>query len=125
MGSFVELNDTLRITSEQGFPPELDLATHVRNPYSLQDFAGKEFSFHAKPDIRVYQIPPIRNFLVQEINDKWIYWGLCLITSITHDYVKKETAGTFRIIRLNNPEEMRQAFKFVDTRPELNYFKDV
>jgi hypothetical protein len=28
MGSFIEINDTLRITKEQGFPEELDLETH-------------------------------------------------------------------------------------------------
>ena len=125
MGSFIELNDTLRITSEQGFPGELDLATHLQNPYKLEDVSGKTFNFHGKPDIRVYKIPPVRNFLVQEIDGKWVYWGLCLIRSISHDYVKKETAGTFEIIRLNSPEEMKQAFKLCDTRPELNYFKNV
>jgi hypothetical protein len=125
MGSFIELNDTLRITSEQGFPAILGLETHLQKPYVLEDVVGKTFSFRAKPDIRVYKIPPVRNFLVQEINGKWVYWGLCFITSVTHDYIKKETAGTFQIIRLNSPKEMRQVFPLVDTRPELNYFEDV
>jgi hypothetical protein len=123
MGSFIEINDTLRITTEQGFPTELDLATHLKNPYKLEDVADKVFKFQAKPDIRLYKIPPVRNFLVQEVDGKWVYWGLCLIESVQHDNLKKETSGTFRIIRLNNPEEMKQAFQLVDTRPELNYFQ--
>jgi hypothetical protein len=122
MGSFIEINDTLRITSEQGFPAELDLVKHLETPYTLEMVVGKTFSFQAKPGIRLYKVPPVRNFLAQELDGKWIYWGLCLITSIVQDYVKKETAGTFQIIKLNTPEEMKQAFELVDTRPELNYF---
>jgi len=122
MGSLIEINDTLRITKEQGFPAELDIAAHLEKPYVLADVADKVFAFQAKPDIRLYKIPPVRNFLVQELDGKWIYWGLCHILSIQQDYVKRETSGTFTIIRLNNPEEMKQAFALVDTRPELNYF---
>lgn len=122
MGSFIELNDTLRITNEQGFPAELDLERHLKKSYILDDVDGKIFKFQAKPDIRVYKIPPVRNFLVQEVDGKWVYWGLCFIESIQHDNLKKETSGTFRIIRINSPEEMKQAFDLVDTRPELNYF---
>ena len=29
MGSFIEINDTLRITKEQGFPKELDYEKHI------------------------------------------------------------------------------------------------
>ena len=122
MGSFIELNDTLRITKEQGFPAELDLDRHLKNPYTLEDVADKIFRFQAKPDIRIYKIPPVRNFLVQEIDGKWVYWGQCFIESVQHDNLKKETSGTFRIIRINSPEEMKQAFSLIDTRPELNYF---
>ncbi len=125
MGSFIEINDTLRISSEQGFPAQLDLQTHLKNPYSIETVAGKIFKFQAKPDIRVYKIPPVRNFLVQEINGKWLYWGQCLVKSVAHDYVNNETSGTFEVIRLNTPEEMKTMFILVDTRPELNYFKDV
>ena len=33
MGSYVEINDTLQITREQGFPKELSLEQHLKNPY--------------------------------------------------------------------------------------------
>ena len=122
MGSFIEINDTLRITAEQGFPAYLDVNKHLNNPYELEDVIDKVFKFQSKPDIRLYKVPPVRNFLVQEIDGKWLYWGLCFIESIHHDYLMKETSGTFRIIRLNTPDEMKQAFELVDTRPELNYF---
>jgi hypothetical protein len=125
MGSFIEINDTLRITTEQGFPTELDLAAHLATPYTLDAVEDKVFRFQAKPSIRIYKAPPVRNFLVQDIAGKWVYWGLCYIQSIEHDYVKKETAGTFKIVRLNTPDEMKQMFKLTHfTNPDQNYFTD-
>jgi hypothetical protein len=125
MGSFIEINDTLRITSEQGFPAELNLERHLVNPYTIDEVADKIFSFTAKPDIRIYKVPPVRNFLVQDVGGKWVYWGLCFIQSIKHDYIKKETSGTFKIVRLNTPEEMKQMFKLTHfINLDQNYFKD-
>jgi hypothetical protein len=125
MGSFIEINDTLRITKEQGFPTGLDLETHLKTPYIIDEIANKIFTFQVKPGIRIYKVPPVRNLLVEDVGGKWVYWGLCFIQSIEHDYVKKETSGTFKIIRLNTPEEMKQMFKlthFID--PSQNYFTE-
>ena len=33
MGAFIEINDTLRITKDQGFPKELDIETHLKRPF--------------------------------------------------------------------------------------------
>ena len=49
MGSLIELNDTLQITTEQGFPAELDLEKHKANPITLQDVKDKVFEFKDKP----------------------------------------------------------------------------
>lgn len=38
MGSYIETNDTLQITREQGFPKELDYEKHKLNPYKAEDF---------------------------------------------------------------------------------------
>ena len=65
MGSFIEINDTLRITKEQGFPAELDLGKHLKTPYTVDELADRVFHFKAKPDIRIYKVPPVRNFLVK------------------------------------------------------------
>jgi hypothetical protein len=43
MGSFIELNDTLQLTSEQGFPQELNLEQHLQTPFSAEDFKDKVF----------------------------------------------------------------------------------
>lgn len=122
MGSFIEINDTLRINKAQGFPRELDVEAHFKNPYVLQDFEGRIFSFQSKPKIRIYKIPPVRNFLVEEVNGKWIYWGLCHVVETTLDYKNEITSGKFIITYINTPEQMRQAFQIADRRTELDYF---
>src|SRR5256885_14576959 len=120
MGSFIEINDTLQLTKKQGFPEDLAIEKHLQDPYDLKEFQAKIFSFTNKPDIRIYKIPPVRNFLVENIDGKWIYWGLVHIIKITHDYVRKTTSGKFKIIKINTPEEMKQAFDLIDTRSEFN-----
>ena len=95
MGSIFEINDTLQITKEQGFPRILDIKTHLKKPYRLTDIKDKVFSFRNKPKIRMYQIPPVRVFLVENIDGKWIYWGLAHILEINHDYIKNATSGKF------------------------------
>lgn len=122
MGSMIELNDTLQITREQGFPKELDVNVHLKTPYKLEDFKDNVYSFKDKNAIRVYKIPPTRNFLVENVGGKWIYWGLCHILEIHHDYVKRTTSGKFKIIYLNSPEEMKAAQPIVDGRPDVYYF---
>lgn len=121
MGSFVEINDTLRITKEQGFPGELVYEIHKKTPFKTENFAGKVFAFTDKPNIRIYKAPPVRNFLVEAIGDKWLYWGLVHILEITHDYVNKMTSGKFTIIHLYSPDEMRQAQRIVDQDTETDY----
>lgn len=53
---------------------ELNLEEHLKHPYSVEQFEGKIFSFHNKPSVRIYQMPPVRNFLVENREEKWIYW---------------------------------------------------
>lgn len=123
MGSFIEINDTLRITKEQGFPGFLDIKTHLKTPFDFADVEGKVFEFKNKEKIRVYKQPPVRNFLVEDLGGKWLYWGLCYILEIHHDYENQLTSGKFKIIQLNSPEDMRKMFELTDyNRPELHYF---
>lgn len=122
MGTQITLNDTLQITPEQGFPVELSLEKHLTNPFKTEDFKDKVFEFKNKENIRIYQAPPVRNFLVENRGGKWIYWGLVHILEITHDYENKITSGKFKIIYVNTPEEMKQAHNIVDRDSSTNYF---
>jgi hypothetical protein len=116
MGSMIEINDTLQITKEQGFPDVLNLENHQSNPLKAEDFADMVFEFKDKPKIRQYQQPPVRNFLAENRNGKWVYWGLIHILEVRHDYIKQTTSGKFKIIYIYRPEEMDQAFHLTDRR---------
>ena len=123
MGSFFEINDTLQISRAQGFPKELDLQKHLKKPFKASQFKDKIFSFKNKKDIRIFQSPPCRNFFVERTSDgKWIYWGLVHILEVTHDYKKRTTAGRFKIININTPEQMKQAHKIIDRDHDTSYF---
>lgn len=122
MGTQITLNDTLKITKEQGFPVELNIEKHLIKSFKVEDFEGKIFEFKNKENIRLYQAPPVRNFLVESVGEKWIYWGLVHILEITHDYKNKITSGKFKIIYINTPEEMKKAHELIDRNPNTSYF---
>lgn len=124
MGSFIEINDTLQITKEQGFPELLDINKHTVREFKASDFEGQIFDFKDKPKIRIYKIPPVRNFLVENINGKWIYWGLIHILETKHDYVNQTTSGKFKIIYINTMDEMKVAHDIVDRNEETRYFTE-
>jgi len=107
MGSYVELNDTLQITTEQGFPKELDLEKHLKKPFKTEDFKGKVFSFKDKPNMRIYHTPPNRVFLVHNINGKWLYWGHCQVIEQTIHANTKTTSGKFIITKIYSPEHQK------------------
>jgi hypothetical protein len=122
MGSYVEINDTLQITREQGFPTELNYEQHVATPFTAKDFENRIFDFKDKPGIQIYKLPPVRNFLVENVNDKWLYWGLIHIIEITHDNTKQTTSGKYRIIHIYTPEEMKFAHRIIDRNDKTDFF---
>lgn len=124
MGSIIEINDTLQITREQGFPAELDYKKHKKKPFTAKNFKGRIFEFRNKSKIRAYQQPPVRNFLVENKNGKWLYWGLVHILEVSHDYVKQTTSGKFKIVYIYTPEEMKQAHNLIDRNKNTNFFKE-
>lgn len=113
MGGFVEINDVLQLTREQGFPAELVLERHQQSPFKAEDFAGKVFAFANKPKARIYPLPPVRCFLVENIEGKWLYWGHCLVIeqSITSTPDGKEqfTSGKYIITKIYDPRYQKQA----------------
>lgn len=76
MGNYIEVNDTLQITHEQGFPKGiLELEAHREIPVTLDQLKDKVFDFFGKPRARVYHLEPVRVFLVENIAGKWLFWG--------------------------------------------------
>ena len=117
MGSFIEVNDTLQITSDQGFPKDiLDYAKHQKTPVTVDDVRGKLFHFKGKPRPRIFHSDPVRVFLVENIDGKWLHWGHIFIQS--QEITKKldsngqwqgdwQTSGSFIISTLYDPEYQR------------------
>jgi len=123
MGSFIEINDTLQISTKQGFPKELNYKKHKIKPFTANAFKGRVFEFKNKPKIRIYKLPPVRNFLVQNINGKWLYWGLVHVVEVFHDNIKQTTSGKFKIIYIYTPEEMKHAHKLIDRDKDTDFLK--
>jgi len=124
MGSFIEINDTLQITTEQGFPEAiLNLEKHRNSPIKLEDMTDQIFEFH-KPDARIYHLPPTRCFLVHNIVGKWLYWGKILILEQTINSSSKDaqiTSGKYKIIDIYDPEYQVQITKH-ETPAGKSYF---
>jgi hypothetical protein len=140
MGSFYELNDTLLLTKNQGFPCGLlNIERHRQNPVTLKDVEGEIFHFHNKPAARAFQLDPVRVYFFERTeNDKWLAWGKAFIQSLTIE--RKEglpptdpsgsisfksgdwvTSGTFRIIEIYDPEYQR-IFTSHEAPDAWNYF---
>ena len=108
MGSFIELNDTLQITTEQGFP---EYILNLEKPAKLEEVREKIFEFHDKENARIYHTYPTRCFLVHNIEGKWLYWGKIFVMeqTITVDKEgKKKTSGKYKIIKIYDPEYQKQ-----------------
>ena len=125
MGSYVELNDTVQITTEQGFPEEiLNLEKHKKNPIILDDVKDKVFEFKDKPNARIFHPSPNRCFLVHNINGKWLYWGKIVMLEQTIKGETPETqttSGKYKIIAIYDPEYQEQITKN-ETNPGKSYF---
>ena len=125
-GSFIEINDTLQITGEQGFPVGvLDLEKHKQNPITIEDISmgERDFRFH-KPNAGIYHRSSTRNFLVQNINSKWLYWRHVLIISQSiAGYDNNQTTSSIaRIIKIYDPFYQEQITR--NESPEgYSYFK--
>lgn len=123
MGSFIEINDTLQLTKKQGFPEVLDYEKHKVKPFIASDFKDRIFEFKDKSKIRIYKLPPVRNFLVQNIDGKWLYWGLVHIVEIRHDNIKQTTSGNFKIIYIYTLKEMKYTHKLINRNKETDFLK--
>ncbi|MBS3137676.1 hypothetical protein J4232_04540 [Candidatus Woesearchaeota archaeon] len=106
MGSAIEFNDTLQLTTEQGFPRELILAAHLKKSLTAADFEGKVFQFH-KQNMRLYHPAPTRVFLAHNIDGKWLHWGKVHILEQTIHAETQSTSGKFRIVQIYSLEFMK------------------
>lgn len=132
MGSVIELNDTLQITQEQGFPAHIfNRASHVDRHVTLDQVRDTVFEFKDKLGARIFHTDPVRVYYVENVNGKWLFWGRVLIESQTiekardsngkWDGLSWKTRGTYRIIDVYDPR-YQEVFTRHEAPPELNYF---
>lgn len=125
MGCFYELNDTLLLNAEQGFPSDVfNYERHIKNPVTLKDVEGKIFRFQGKTAARAFQLDPVRCFFFENTeNGKWLAWGHAAIQSLTIEHkqdVKVDpknpihfnpddwvTSGTYKVIAVYDPDYQR------------------
>ncbi len=133
MGNYIEVNDTLQITQEQGFPVDIfDLERHIKQPVTMSDVEGKKFSFHNKPRARVFHLEPVRVFLVQNISGKWLFWGhaqiqeQCIAKVIDQSgnwNGKWQTNGSYVMSKIYNPEQQRLT-TILESPPGKSFFEE-
>jgi hypothetical protein len=143
MGSVLEFNDSLVITTEQGFPADIfDINKQKTKPVTLDDVKGKVFTFYDKPGARFYQLDPVRVFLYQFFmqdqngDGKWLAWGEILVQSqtivknpaATHqgpnnvsDSDQWLTSGTYTMLKVFDPDYQR-IFTIHETPAGTSYF---
>jgi hypothetical protein len=138
MGSILEFNDTLEITTEQGFPADIfDLERHRANPITLDQVEGRVFEFHNKPRPRFYHLAPVRVYWFHNINQRWLAWGQILVHKQTisrnpnptphqgptnvSDPEQWVTSGEYTILKIYDPTYQEQ-FTRNDLPPNLSYF---
>lgn len=125
MGSFIELNDTLQITTKQGFPVNvLNLEKHRNNPIKVENLTDDIFEFHDKYGARIYHPAPCRCFLVHNLDGKWLYWGKIIMFEQTIKGDSKDTqvtSGKYKIIQIYDSKYQEQITKN-ESPQELSYF---
>jgi hypothetical protein len=94
MGTVIEFNDTLKLSSENGMPDAPQL--------------GEEYQFKM-PEIRIFHLAPVRVFLVHEIGGRWKYIGHAVVVTQTIHAEKHTTSGVFRVTKLYDDEYARKA----------------
>ncbi len=131
MGSTIELNDTLLLTPDQGFPADLlEWGQDRREPIGLSSVAGATFHFTGKAGARLFHLAPTRVYLVQNISKKRLFGGKALIVA---QAIQKAfgadgewagqwtTSGSFTISDLYQPD-YQERFTRRESPPGSSFF---
>ena len=138
MGSILEFNDTLQLTTDQGFPADLfDLERHRRDPITLEQVKDLVFHFSNKEGPRFFHLDPVRVYWFHNIGGRWLAWGQIVIQTQTISSNPKAsphqgalnvsdpdqwvTSGEYKILKIYDPLYQEQ-FTRNDLPPELSFF---
>ena len=133
MGSFIEINDTLQLTTDQGFPADIfDYESHRQKPVTLEDVRNRVFTFRDKPSARAFQLDPVRVYFVHNIGGKWLFWGHVLIQTVTVEKALAgngswngkdwKTSGSFVVSKVYDPD-YQKFFTEREAPEDRNFFR--
>jgi len=137
VGSILEINDSLQLTTEQGFPADIfNLGRHAAKPITLADVGDRLFTFKNKAGPRFFHLDPVRVFWYHNVGGRWLAWGHVVIQEQTisrnpaapahagavnlSDPNQWVTSGTYRIAQIYEPDYQR-AFTRNDLPPGLAF----
>lgn len=106
MGSKVEMNAILKLTTEAGMPSNIEM--------------GGRYSFKLQGE-RIYQFSPTWVTLVHEINGKWKFVGQAHVVKQTIDAEAHCTTGEFVVTRLFD-EEFAKAASIFESPDGKSYY---
>jgi hypothetical protein len=138
MGSMLEINDTLQITTEEGFPAQIfNLERHRKKPITIEEVKDKVFEFKGKAGPRFFHLDPVRVYWYHNINNRWLAWGQIVIQEQTITRNPKATQhqgainisdpnqwvtnGKYKVLKIYDPQYQRE-FTSKDLPPSLSYF---
>jgi hypothetical protein len=139
LGSILEINDSLQLTTDQGFPVDIfNLERHRANPITLAEVGDRLFTFQGKAGPRFFHLDPVRVFWFHNLDGRWLAWGHVYIQQQTisrnpdaaphegavnlSDPNQWVTGGAYRVAQIYDPDYQR-AFTGNDLPPELSYFR--
>ena len=136
MGSMLEINDTLQLTTEEGFPADIfDLECHRQNPITLDQVKDMVFEFKGKSGPRFFHLDPVRVYWFHNIDGRWLVWGQIVIQELTitrnpnvehqgfvnvSDPKQWVTNGKYKILKIYDPD-YQSIFTNKDLPPELAF----
>jgi hypothetical protein len=139
MGSILEINDTLQLTTEQGFPEDIfSLKRHRQHPIVIDEVKDLVFEFSGKPRPRLFHLDPVRVYWFHNIDGKWLAWGHIVIIEQTitkHPRFEHQgplnvsspeqwvTSGKYRVVKVYDPE-YQELFTRKDAPPGRSFFQD-
>lgn len=139
MGSILEINDTLQITSAEGFPKEIfNLKRHRKDPITIVEVKDMLFEFKNKVGPRFFHLDPVRVYWYHNIRGRWLAWGQIVIQEQTisrnpaspqhqgainvSDPEQWVTSGKYKVLKIYDPQ-YQEEFTRKDLPPELSYFQ--
>jgi hypothetical protein len=138
MGSLLEINDSLQITTEECFPADVfDLQRHRREPITIEQVKDRVFEFRGKTRPRFFHLDPVRVYWFHNIDGRWLAWGHIVIQEQTisrnpqftahqgainvSDPEQWVTSGKYKVLKIYDPQ-YQEEFTRRDLPPELSYF---